>query len=345
MKQELLQLDELNNDDEFDPYDTYYSKISAFSKMDVIQTLIKDIPNPVFVIESTSREVRSVNTQAELGLIKDTFLGVPFEDLVEVFDDITNQPLAFFNGEWYTLSQDSFLFDKNTYLKIELHKHSDVLNTRSFASKKNMIAVMLHRFRSPLTGVNGYLDLLRDENKQEDISPRISSIQKGIDHLNNIMDELEHLYHISSSFDMDKLEHVDPLQIINSILLSLPEQERTKVHVLKPVENHAFLATQDGLYKVLEALIQNAIEHSQNSSNKVSVSFLSNRIIRISNESRGINSDILKDVFSPFVTTRATNLGIGLTSALLYAKQFNGTIFLTENGENNRVTFTVCFPK
>ena len=66
--------------------------------------------------------------------------------------------------------------------------------------------------------------------------------------------------------------------------------------------------------------------------------------IKISNEGSAIPPEINDHIFHPFVTSKANNLGIGLTMALIYTNQFGGTIFQTENGEESKISFTICFP-
>lgn len=344
MKQHTsLQL-EINRADEIDNYDTYYSSVSDFSFMDVISTLIEDISYPVFVVKDGSRYVYALNQAAKEGLPPTLLDEVVIDDLLQVHNSLLNdQPIVFFNKQWYLINSDTFEAGDETYEKIELKVHSAVPDAITLNRWKHMVAVMLHRFRSPLTGISGYLDLLMEGTLDSKTQERATKIEEGVTHLANLMDELEYFYHIPSEFDESKLEPVQLEPILNRIKLGLSEKDRSRIQYLKPADSTALQATEDSLERVLQLLVKNAVTYSDEKS-PVIISKLSNKSIRISNKGEPIKSSICDHIFHPFVTSQANNLGIGLTMALLFSRHFGGTIFQTENGENGRISFTICFP-
>ena len=344
MRQELTTLMEMPTEDEFNHNDSYYSSVSDFLFMDVINALIEDISYPVFIIKNSDRCVYAVNEEARKGFNGKPVSNRPFDSLLNVYDlEIENKPLVFFNNTWYLLSQDTFDFKGDLFLKISLIERKEVPDSITLDRWKNMIAVMLHRFRSPLTGIGGYVDILVDETAGDACSKYVSKVEYGVNQLNDIMDELEYLYNIPSKFDVSKLEATNVTATIQKVLLNCGEQDRKRVHVLSSPSVPPVEASSESLERVLTQLIKNALAHSAGDS-PVTVATHSNKMIQISNEHSGITPDIQEHLFFPFVTSRANNLGIGLTMALLFASQFGGTIFQTENGENNRVTFTLVFP-
>ena len=130
---------------------------------------------------------------------------------------------------------------------------------------------------------------------------------------------------------------------MNRVKFNLDSDSRERLQFLMPNESRLLLATDDSLSKVLQLLIDNALRYSDEGS-PITITQLSSKYIKISNEGSPIPPEINDHVFHPFVTSKANNLGIGLTMALIYAGQFGGTIFQTENGENGRISFTICFP-
>ena len=335
---------ELTQKDEFNQYDDYYSSVSDNAYMDVISTLIEDISYPVFVIKSGSQSIYALNNAAKQGLEATVLDNIPINDLFEVKDTILeNQPVVFFNNRWYLVNKDTFIAGDELYEKIELKIHSAIPDGITLDRWKHMIAVVLHRFRSPLTGISGYLDLLIDESTKEETKNRALKIEEGVTHLANLMDELEHFYHIQPTFDISKLEKVDLSSVMNRVKFNLDSDSRERLQFLMPNESRLLLATDDSLSKVLQLLIDNALRYSDEGS-PITITQLSSKYIKISNEGSPIPPEINDHVFHPFVTSKANNLGIGLTMALIYAGQFGGTIFQTENGENGRISFTICFP-
>ncbi len=335
---------EINPTDEFDRYDDYYSSVSDDIFMDVISTLIEDISYPVFVVKSGSQSIHALNRAAKEGLQAMLLQDVLIGDVLQVTDTyLEDHPTVFFNNQWYLVNTDTFEAGGEMYEKIELKAHSAVPDKITLDRWKHMIAVMLHRFRSPLTGISGYLELLIDESTDDKTQQRAQKIDEGVTHLANLMDELEYFYHIPSTFDISKLEQVDLNAILNRVKFNLSEESRNRIQFLKPADAKTFLATEDSLEKVLQLLIDNALQYSSEDS-PVSISQLSNKCIKISNVGPTIPSEISDHLFHPFVTSQANNLGIGLTMALLKASQFGGTIFQTENGEKGRISFIICFP-
>jgi signal transduction histidine kinase len=329
---------------EFDQIDSYYSAGSDLIYMDVITTLIEDISYPVFIVKNGSRRVYTLNEAAREGIDASIAIDKEIDEILQLNERvIENQPTVFFNNQWYLMSSDSFTAGSEVYDKVELKAHSSVPDATTLDRWKHMIAVMLHRFRSPLTGISGYLDLLMTETKDDNTISRALKVDEGVNHLADIMDELEYFYHIPSKFDISKLEPVELTTVLNRVLLDIPEELRNRVQFMKPTDAEPFSASKDSLEKVLWILLSNALAYS-NEGSPVTVSQLSNKSIRISNEGAPIAEEIREHLFHPFVTSKANNLGIGLTMALLYASQFGGTIFQTENGESGRISFTICFP-
>jgi len=93
----------------------------------------------------------------------------------------------------------------------------------------------------------------------------------------------------------------------------------------------------------LSLLVQNGIDHTPKGE-EIAIKAESNRVITVTTNGAVIQDEIAKNLFNPFVTTTANNLGIGLTLALLYTKQFDGIIFLSENDLGKGVQFCICFP-
>ena len=185
--------------------------------------------------------------------------------------------------------------------------------------------------------------LLIDETEIEATKKRAEKVENGVKYLANLMDELEHFYNIPPTFDISKLELVDLDTILNKFLFNLDENSRNKIKFEIPNETRPFLAQYDGLEKVIELLVENALKYSTDDS-PITITQPLNKYIKISNEGSAIPPEINDHIFHPFVTSKANNLGIGLTMALIYTNQFGGTIFQTENGEESKISFTICFP-
>lgn len=338
-----LQL-ELNPRDEFNHYDDYYSIPLENAFMDTILTLIDDISYPVFIIEKGNRFIYALNEEARKGVDSHLIENISIDNLLNINNTVLeNSPVVNFNNQWYLVNTGSFRAGNNVYDKIELKPNPEVPNKITLDRCKHMIAVMLHRFRSPLTGIAGYLELLKSETDLENIQNRAKKIEHGIIRLANLMDELEYFYNIPNKFDRKKLDHIELDTILNRVQFGLNKNLRNRIQFLSPLEKKSFFATNEALEMVVKLLVENALEYSPENS-PVVISQLSENSIKISNECHNMPEEVKEHIFHPFVTSKANNLGIGLTMALVYANQFGGTIFLTEDGKDGRVSFTICFP-
>ncbi len=338
-----LQL-EINPIDAINRYNEYYSSYPDNAFMDVISTLIEDIAYPVFVVKNGRRNLYAVNSAGMQGIDPLQIDSITIDDILLINDSVLEaHPTVFFNNQWYLLHTDSFEAGGEIYEKIELTHHTALPDTLTLDRWKHMIAVMLHRFRSPITGIAGYLELLIQENENDRIQHRTKKIDEGVTHIANIMDELEYFYHIPTKYNPSKFESVDLNVILNRVQFDLPEDDRNRIQYIKLMDTTPYVAIPDSLEKVILLLVKNALTYSPDHS-PVIVSHLSNNCIKITNEGHPISDEIKDHIFHPFVTSRANNLGIGLTMALIFASQFGGSIFLTENGQDGRISFSICFP-
>ncbi|MTI86495.1 MAG: HAMP domain-containing histidine kinase [Balneolaceae bacterium] len=346
MNQKLFTIDGYNSKEyAFNNNDEYYGKTLQHTIMEFARAFIADISHPIFIIDSETNRIIYANEAATPVQGEYDLVGEQFKAAVQVFaKDITDESIAFFNRQWYNLKEKSFEWENSTFLIKELQPRPGVPDQDTLETWKNMIAVMLHRFRSPLTGMTGYLDMMEDQSQNESHKKWFALINKGIDHLYNMMDEMEALYNIPANYNDSKSSETDAVAIINNIILNLPSEIQKKIAFEQADENITFTCNPLNLKQIINVLLKNALEHSANENEPIQITINANRYIQISNPGKVIPDSIRKNIFHPFVTSKANNLGIGLTMALLYAYQFGGSVFLTRNSEECGISFTLCFP-
>ncbi|HCD51316.1 MAG TPA: hypothetical protein DEQ34_02635 [Balneolaceae bacterium] len=343
LKQQLHAWPEEELIQESEQFLDYYMPDTKSEQMDIIQTFISDIPHPVLIVDSITEEIQYFNPAADLDV---PMFGKPIGDIVQLFGkEVAQEPVAYFNGKWYSVFKTPFLWENKRHTKFELKPRTIIPDRQSLNGWKSMISVMLHRFRSPLTGVEGFLHLLEEENQDPDLIKRIESIQGGVDRLIAILDELETLYHIEENDEDQSPQSNDIQKIIYQILKNYPAHIRKKISFYQSKDNASFRGSKINVEKILEALIQNAVDNATGEEDKIFIEIHPDTFIKITNTGRVIPDEVVDRIFSPFVTTKAENLGIGLTTAMLHAEQFGGAIFLTENSASEGISFSLCFPK
>ena len=160
LKQQLHAWPEEELIQESEQFLDYYMPDTKSEQMDIIQTFISDIPHPVLIVDSITEEIQYFNPAADLDV---PMFGKPIGDIVQLFGkEVAQEPVAYFNGKWYSVFKTPFLWENKRHTKFELKPRTIIPDRQSLNGWKSMISVMLHRFRSPLTGVEGFLHLLED---------------------------------------------------------------------------------------------------------------------------------------------------------------------------------------
>ena len=313
--------------------------------MDNLPVFLSDYSEPAFLVEKGSSRILEANRTAKAGCGSIDPIGEIFDHIVFI-DDKTDDALhSYFNHQWFELKSETFSWKDDQYSKITLKRPRSVPNAQTLQTVRNMIAVWLHQLRSPLTGMQGYLEMAREDyegDRQQRIDKRFDAMDRSIDKLFDFMDELELLHDVASEADKAAAHHlVDAEGLLQDMLSRYPREVHDRILVHHP-ENHVYFDTQPSLLKrILLILLENALEHDEE---EITVDIVSERTIRISNGGAAIPRDIADQLFTPFVTTKANKLGIGLTMAMLYAHRIGGSIFLTDNDDERGVSFTLCLP-
>lgn len=308
-----------------------------------LRSLISDIPDPVFIIkDGQDRKIVQTNeiTFRRTGM---DLVGNSFDGQVYVEKETSDGKFAYFDEEWFQLKKEPINWKDETYQKIVLKHQQGVPDINSLHSLRNMIAILLHRFRSPLTGIQGYLNLLENEISLStpQTQKRWSKVDQGIQQLFDMMDEMQLLHDVPSKDQEAQRFEVNPEGILHQIVADLPGEDRQRVNIQGPDNPFFMQANPTSMDFIFSALIQNALEHT---AKEILINILSERTITISHDGVPIPEEIAKQLFFPFVTTKADGLGIGLTIAFLYAQQLRAGILLTKNKAGEGISFSFCLP-
>ncbi|MGN8226744.1 sensor histidine kinase [Gracilimonas sp. BCB1] len=325
----------------FKQIDGYHYTTSEYTLMQIIKDLFNGYPHPIMVLHRNNREICYVSHSSSEA---DSLLGQNFDKAITFVDhEVSREPVARFNNRWLEFEERLFSWEQEKYTLVVFKQRNEIPEEKTLVSWKNMIAVMLHRFRSPLTGISGYVDMLSEHNNDARQDKYFNLVNKGLDHLYDMMDELEILYTIDSDQTEVELTSFKANKLFQSILLDYPTDVQERIDMSSIDFDMELHGNPASLKKIIELLIQNGLDHGPD--HAVTISVPSEKLIQISNPGPAIPESISKNLFSPFVTDKANGLGIGLTLALLYAHQLGGTIFLSKNDEVEGITFSLCLPE
>lgn len=307
-----------------------------------LRSLISEAPHPVFIVNTELNVIVAANSAAKALSSTGDPEGNSFSE--HVYTEETGGP-AFFSRKWFIPKQEEINWNDEVYTKVTLKQPASIPDDHTLFTIRNMIAVLVHRLRSPMTGMQGYLDMLAHMPEKND-QRKLSKVQQGLDYLFEIMDELELLHHAEAFIEQEvDTEQSDAESVIRDILYTYPVETRNRISVKTGPDNR-FRFNAAELKQIMTLLIDNATEHPSGADAPVEIEIHSPRKITVTNGGAAIPGDIADTLYYPFVTTKANNLGIGLSLAQLIANRRHATLMLTENSSEQGICFSlICSPE
>ena len=209
---------------------------------------------------------------------------------------------------------------------------------------KEAVTNISHDLRTPLTSINGYLDLLESEKKSENVHRYLSQIKNRTEVLKNLTEELFRYSVVTSSQDL-KPERMDVVRALEESLLSFYAvmQEKDIQPEIELPEKPVFRELDaDAVNRVFSNIISNALKYSDGD---LSVIMDKNGCITFSNTAHNLNTVTVGRLFDRFYTVEASrnSTGLGLSIAKLLIERMGGNIEAIYN--NGKLQIQIIFTK
>lgn len=226
---------------------------------------------------------------------------------------------------------------------------------RQEISTKKMLANVSHDIKTPLTVILGYLEIMRIENKEDEILKKVELKAKQVMEL------------INQFFTLAKLESGDVSMKITKININelcrenvlgfyeLLLQQKFAVDISIPEQKILVQGDTESINRILNNLLSNAIRYG--SDGKYIGLFLREDkrdkryvYIDVADKGKGIGQEFAASVFERLYTMEDSRCrqiqgnGLGLTIAKNLAKQMGGDILL-ESEPGIKTVFTVKLKK
>lgn len=311
-----------------------------------LRSIIDDIPFPVIIAGSEDDCIVAANTAAVNSAGGANLTGWPVETFVQKATHPDLGPLGYFNNQWLRYDSQQMQWEGKDFTRISLRPHTVLPEDEMLRSVCELNAVLVHRLRSPLTGMQGYLGLMRESQDDEQITRYASKLQDGVTHMLRLLDELDLMQGLEQESDIiGSGQKVDLQSLLLDAAAGCREASKRDITVIPGGKSSTYISNSSKIRLILDILLQNAAEHPTRQNNQAIILDLAGPgRVRVTNFGNPIREDIARKVFHPFITEKAQSLGIGLTVAHLLARQIGASILLTSNSVENGISFELLMP-
>lgn len=203
-----------------------------------------------------------------------------------------------------------------------------------------VVATIAHEIRNPLTGISGYASLLKSELTDPKHVHMTEAIIEGALSLNSLLtDILEYskpeplVLKPTNLFKLIKKELILLSAGLTHVSCSLEESNQ---NIIKSVD-------EKKLKTVIWNLIINAAEASPKQS-IIKIIITNEGHIKISDNGKGISRENMKNLFTPFFTTKTHGTGIGLSKAYKIIRAHGGELLVQPNSPQG-TSFIIKLPR
>lgn len=219
--------------------------------------------------------------------------------------------------------------------------------------QKEFIGNITHEFKTPLTSVKAYLDLLEMYPEDTELmATATKNIRQDTDRLYEMVDKVLQLSALEK-YDFEyKIEVINLKQLILQVCNSLKgKMDKFGIGLSTELQEVMIEADRENMIIILINLIDNAIKYNK-PEGKIRISCYKdgiNVIIDISDSGIGMPPEVSGRIFEPFYTVDKNRsrqnggVGLGLSIIKKLVENQRGTVALINTGPEGS-TFRLCFP-
>ena len=214
---------------------------------------------------------------------------------------------------------------------ITLQDITDIKRLENMRSE--FVANVSHELKTPLTSIKGFSETLRYVDDSETKNKFLGIIDKEVERLTNLINDILILSNIENLHKMDN-SNFRPKEVIENIIDIVKKQADKKQIKIEFINefNNEIIGDGDKFYQLALNLIENAIKYSNENGN-VKILITSNNgyfIFKVIDDGIGIPKNDIPRIFERFYrvdksrSTRGTGLGLAIVKHIV--KLFNGDI-------------------
>lgn len=219
--------------------------------------------------------------------------------------------------------------------------------------QKQFIGNVTHEFKTPLTSVKAYLDLLEMYPDDAELMEKArTNIKQETERLYEMVDKVLQLSALEK-YDFEyTMEKIDVRQLILKVCSSLKGKLDKFGIRLETELTEAFIeADRESMVIILVNLLDNAVKYNkaQGSIRVKNYTVRSRVFVEISDTGIGMPAEAESKIFEPFYTVdknrsrQSGGAGLGLSLVKKLVEKQRGTVALVKTGPEGS-TFRLCFP-
>ena len=224
--------------------------------------------------------------------------------------------------------------------------------------KDNFVSMTSHELKTPLTAVNGYLDLLKSAQKKlnKDEIHYLDNIQKSINHLRSLVEDILEVSRIEQGRISYDYVEVSVSKIASEIVDSLSNKAQEKKlelnyrNEISSEEKDLVSVDPDRLNQIMINLVGNSIKYTEKGKVEIVTRIEGKKIlIAVEDTGIGMSAEERKGLFEKFnrikndQTMKIEGTGLGLWITKQLTEQMKGEIQVESvKGKGSR--FSILFP-
>jgi len=303
-----------------------------------IKTFLEGYDIPVLLSDKQEHIILYANSAVhqELKLSDEQLADLRLNELLDKRKVIQEQAVWEYNNKYYLVNNEEFTISDTEYVKSTLESYSQSSQVEHLDFQKEMAIRLVHRLRSPLNGILGFTELLRDGVSDRKHKEYIAAIEDGLTDLKSVLSKI----HAMGEDVVVNETNVDVYQLANKTKAFFPESQQQRIKIIIDGDVDTLQTDFNILKSIIIECLQNAVQHGACEQSDIILHFSANRI-RIHNEGPPIAEWLSPNVFYPFFSSKARKMGIGLAKCAYYARELDLELELAQNSEEDGVSFDI----
>lgn len=211
-----------------------------------------------------------------------------------------------------------------------------------------MVGSITHEINNPLQTIKNCLYLIQqDVTAESPIQEPLGMATSETLRLSNLVGQLRELYRPKVGINKEPNEILDILEEVHSLLIPHLNSARVQWQPLTGLQRCYITCVRDQILEVFLNISMNAIEAMQIRGGTLYVDMIKTEErtgVIFRDTGPGIPEEIAQHIFEPFMTTKGSGLGLGLSISYGIVQRHGGQIQV-ENLPGQGATFTIWLPQ